>query len=241
MTRLSINVNKIALIRNSRGTNFPNLVEFVEDLLKLGVKGITIHPRPDQRHIRFNDVYEITTLLRKYPDVELNIEGYPDEQFMKMIRDVRPAQCTLVPDSPTQLTSDHGWDKSDTAVLLPIIKQIRELPIRLALFIEPNNEGVILAKELAVDAVEIYTEFYASRVEPIDIQLALNSIVETTQAAKKYGLIVNAGHDLNLKNLGAILKNCAIDEVSIGHAFTIECIYDGLNNVVQHYLTLCKS
>ncbi len=135
MTRLSINVNKIALIRNSRGTNFPDLALFVENLLKLGVKGITVHPRPDQRHIKYDDVYQISNILKQYPDVELNVEGYPDQTFIDLIKEVVPAQCTLVPDSPTQLTSDHGWDLKDPKFLQAVIKELRCTPTRLALFI----------------------------------------------------------------------------------------------------------
>ncbi|MEG0489307.1 MAG: pyridoxine 5'-phosphate synthase, partial [Acinetobacter sp.] len=240
MTRLSINVNKIALIRNSRGTNFPDLALFVENLLKLGVKGITVHPRPDQRHIKYDDVYQISNILKQYPDVELNIEGYPDQTFIDLIKEVVPAQCTLVPDSPTQLTSDHGWDLKDPTFLQSVIKELRSTPTRLALFIEPNKEDAILAKQLGVDAIEIYTEYYASRIEKDQIDLAIQSISETCIAAENAGLVINAGHDLNLDNLERLLSHCKISEVSIGHAFTVECIQYGIHEVIQRYLTICE-
>ena len=240
MTRLSINVNKIALIRNSRGTNFPDLALFVDNLLKLGIKGITVHPRPDQRHIKYDDVYQISNILKQYPDVELNIEGYPDQKFIDLIKDVVPAQCTLVPDSPTQLTSDHGWDLQDPTFLQSVIKELRSTPTRLALFIEPNKQDAILAKQLGVDAIEIYTEYYASRTEKDQIDLAIQSFSETCIAAEHVGLVVNAGHDLNLDNLERLLSHCHISEVSIGHAFTIECIQYGIIEVIQRYLAICQ-
>lgn len=240
MTRLSINVNKIALIRNSRGTNFPNLEDFVENLLRLGVKGITIHPRPDQRHIRYDDVYQISKIIKQHADVELNIEGYPDRKFIDLIKAVVPEQCTLVPDSPTQLTSDHGWDLKDPTFLQSVIQELSNVPSRLALFIEPNKEDVILVKQLGADAVEIYTEYYASRTQQDEIDLAIQSISEACIAAENVGLVVNAGHDLNLDNLERLLNHCNISEVSIGHAFTVECIHYGINEVIQRYLAMCE-
>ena len=240
MTRLSVNVNKIALIRNSRGTNYPNLIEFVEKLLKMDVKEITVHPRQDQRHIKYDDVYELTKLIERYPHVELNVEGYPDKTFMELIKDVKPAQCTLVPDSISQLTSDHGWKLSDFDMLLPVINELRQTPSRIALFLEPIKEDVVLAEKLKVDAIEIYTEHYASRTTQSEIDLEVNAISEVCDAATKANLIINAGHDLNLENLGRLLSHCEIAEVSIGHAFTIECIHLGLNEVLKRYLELCE-
>ena len=240
MTRLSINVNKIALIRNSRGTNFPNLGHFVEELLDLGVGGITVHPRQDQRHIKYEDVYQISEIIKRYPHTELNVEGYPDRQFIDLIKDVIPAECSLVPDSPTQLTSDHGWDLTDKTVLAPVLNELRSVSTRLALFIEPNKNDAILAKQFDIDAVEIYTEYYASRIEPKEVSDAAKAIVETCNSAEKSGLIVNAGHDLNLNNLELLLSQCKIHEVSIGHAFTFECIQYGVKEVVKRYQEICN-
>ncbi|SDC00564.1 pyridoxine 5'-phosphate synthase [Acinetobacter boissieri] len=240
MARLSINVNKIALIRNSRGTNFPDLGEFVEQILKLGVGGITVHPRPDQRHIKYEDVYTISKILKRYPNAELNVEGYPDRAFLDLIKDVSPHQCTLVPDSSTQLTSDHGWDLTDSSILKPLIQEIREVPTRLTLFIEPHLEDAKLAKKFDVDAVEIYTEYYASRKIKSEIDSATQAIVNTCLAAQEEGMIVNAGHDLNLDNLENLLSCCSISEVSIGHAFTIECIQYGLKEVLNRYIEICS-
>ncbi len=240
MTRFSVNVNKIALIRNSRGTNFPDLGEFVERLLDLGVQGITVHPRPDERHIKFDDVYQISQIIKRYNGVELNIEGYPDSKFIQLIQDIEPEECTLVPDHPTQLTSDHGWELKDSIVLTSSIEQLKHLSSRIALFIEPNQEGAILAQQHGADAIEIYTEYYASRRNQSEIDLALQSIADASITAQNAGLIINAGHDLNLNNLEAVLDKCHIDEVSIGHAFTIECIHLGLNEVVKRYLKICE-
>ncbi|WP_111861120.1 pyridoxine 5'-phosphate synthase [Acinetobacter sp. CFCC 10889] len=239
MTRLSINVNKIALIRNARGTDFPNLTHFVEDLLKLGVQGITVHPRPDQRHIKYQDVYDLSDLIQRYPHVELNVEGYPDKDFLNLIKNVKPHQCTLVPDTPSQLTSDHGWHGNDFQFLQSVVKELRQFQTRLALFLEPNCNDVLWVKDLDIDAIEIYTEHYASQTGQKEKELAIQSILETSLAAKKYGLVVNAGHDLNLNNLGLLLEHCDIAEVSIGQAFTVECIYYGLNEVLKRYHEIC--
>lgn len=240
MTRLSINVNKIALIRNSRGSNFPDLTGFIENLLALGVVGITAHPRPDQRHVKDDDIYIISKIIERYPNVELNVEGFPDQRFINLIKDVNPAQCTLVPDSPTQLTSDHGWDLRDSFILESAILDLRSSSTRIALLIESNKEDVLLAKEFNVDAVEIYTENYASKAKENEANLALQAIANACNVAKREGMIVNAGHDLNLNNLDQLLRTCSIQEVSIGHAFTVECIYHGLNNVVSKYLEICR-
>lgn len=240
MTRLSINVNKIALIRNSRGRDFPNLEYFVEELLKLGVNGITVHPRPDERHIKYSDVYQISKIIKKYPGVELNIEGYPDKKFIKLIKEIIPHQITLVPDHPTQLTSDHGWDLTDPAIIVAAVKELSDVSSRLALFIEPNKDDASLAKQIGVDAVEIYTEQYANCTVKEDIEQAVKLVAETSIVAKKEGLVVNAGHDLSLENLDLLLNSCSIDEVSIGHSFTVECIKIGMKEVVRRYLDICK-
>lgn len=242
MTRLSINVNKIALIRNSRGSNFPHLGDFVKKLLDGGVGGITVHPRPDERHIKYEDVYSIADILKNYKDTELNIEGFPDQRFIKLIQDIQPDQCTLVPDSPNQLTSNHGWPLEDSPILYTAIQEVRTTPTRLALFIEPNKNDALLARKYDIDAVEIYTEHYASRKHQHEVDLAVQAIKDTCFAANAGGLIVNAGHDLNLDNLDNLLKQCPIHEVSIGHAFTVECIHHGLSDVLKQYkyIAICQ-
>lgn len=241
---LSVNVNKIALIRNARGTGYPDLLHFVRKILAAGVKGITVHPRPDERHVTRQDVYDIAELLVDYPDVEFNIEGYPSAAFMAMIAEVKPAQCTLVPDEPGQLTSDHGWDvESQRALLEDVLEQLTKSGVRSSLFLDPDPERVAAVKAVGADRIELYTEsfaraFAASQDHPQALSGCLDDYRKTAEEARKLGIGVNAGHDLNLQNLAAFLTHCPVDEVSIGHALVVESLEMGMPEVLKRYLAI---
>lgn len=239
MTLLSVNVNKIALLRNSRGSNYPDVTEFVRRAIDLGVRGITVHPRPDERHITRQDVYDITRLLEAYPQVEFNIEGYPSGPFLALIDDVRPAQCTLVPDEPGQLTSDHGWDMRGSADLLAeVLERLRAMAVRSSLFMDPDPDAAAPAAAVGADRVELYTEDYA-RAWGTDRETAvLEQYRQAAMAATEAGLGINAGHDLNLGNLPRFLEIPGILEVSIGHALVVESLERGFATVVRDYLTI---
>lgn len=243
MTILSVNVNKIALLRNSRGRNFPDLLYFVRRLIGLGVKGITVHPRQDERHVTRRDVLEITELLSNYPGVEFNIEGYPSADFMALIERVRPAQCTLVPDAPDQLTSDHGWDIDRHAPLLrEVLGQLRRLGVRSSVFLDPDAEQVKRAAALGSahgpDRLELYTEAYASAFGTQQEDAMFLAYHAAALQATALGLGLNAGHDLDLRNLGRFLTIPAILEVSIGHALVVESLEQGLETVIRQYLAI---
>ena len=248
MTALSINLNKIALIRNSRDTEYPSVVEHAKRCIRAGAQGITVHPRPDQRHIRADDCYALADIL----DVEFNIEGNPlaapmksDRQgvsdypgFMEIIRRTRPAQCTLVPDNNSQLTSDHGFDlKRDGEKIKPIIAELRNMGVRVSLFMDPDAEQIRLAKAAGADRIELYTGPYAQAFSGPDQQPCLDRFVDASRVAAECGLGLNAGHDLNLHNL-ALFKRSVYQllEVSIGHAFTVDAIELGLDRAVADYL-----
>lgn len=241
---LSVNVNKIALIRNARGTGYPDLLYFVRKILAAGVKGITVHPRPDERHITRQDVYDIAEFLTQYPDVEFNIEGYPSDAFMTMIEAVKPAQCTLVPDEPGQLTSDHGWDVAAQQQRLEgVLGQLTRLGVRSSLFLDPVPERVAWVKAVGADRIELYTEsfaraFAASKEHPGALSACLEEYRQTAEEARRLGIGVNAGHDLNLDNLAAFLGHCQVDEVSIGHALVVESLEMGMPDVLKHYLAI---
>ncbi|MEH6550833.1 MAG: pyridoxine 5'-phosphate synthase [Pseudomonadales bacterium] len=248
MTDLSINLNKIALIRNSRITEYPSVVRHAQMCIAAGADGITVHPRPDQRHIRAQDCYDLHDKI----NVELNIEGNPfagpmkSERadvsdypgFMALVRDIKPAQCTLVPDSNEQLTSDHGFDlRQDTTELASIIVELKALGVRVSLFMDADPSQMSLAKKLGADRVELYTESYADAVLcGEDITDQLEKFRDTALAAQQEGLGVNAGHDLNLNNLAAFTQTVPeLLEVSIGHAFTVDSIELGLAKAVAEY------
>lgn len=242
MTRLSINLNKLALLRNSRGRNYPDLIAFAERFIAMGVRGITVHPRPDERHVTRRDVYELAGLLAAHPGVEFNVEGYPSAAFMELMRDNRPDQCTLVPDSPEQLTSDHGWDCASQAdALRPILEELRDLGIRSSLFLEPHVVQVEEAARTGADRIELYTEHYARAFTTPDSAKVLSLYRDAAVKAVELGLGVNAGHDLDLQNLPAFLTIPGIEEVSIGHALTVESIEQGMEVVVPRYLDICKN
>lgn len=238
MTKLSVNLNKIALIRNSRGGSMPSVTRAAEVCLASGADGITVHPRPDQRHIRISDVDALKAMLQ----VEFNIEGNPfSRQFMELIRRIRPTQCTLVPDSPSQLTSDHGWNlKLDAVRLRPIIQEFARLGIRVSLFIDPVPEAMSDAKDLGAHRVELYTGPYAQDFAAGRPAGALEQYAAAARAAIENGLEVNAGHDLNLSNLGAFLDQVpGVAEVSIGHALISDALEVGLSTSVWHYAAIC--
>lgn len=239
MTVLSVNVNKIALLRNSRGRNYPDVLAFVRRLLALGVKGITVHPRPDERHVTRQDVVDITELLKDYPGVEFNIEGYPSEEFLAMVERVRPAQCTLVPDAPDQLTSDHGWDVPTHATeLREILQRLRQAGVRSSLFLDPVPGLVDAALEVGADRIELYTESYAEAFGTDRQDAVLADYAATAARARELGIGLNAGHDLDLNNLATFLRIPGIEEVSIGHALVVESLEQGMDAVVRQYLAI---
>jgi pyridoxine 5-phosphate synthase len=239
-TVLSVNVNKIALLRNSRGRNFPDLLYFVRRLIQLGVRGITVHPRQDERHVTRQDVVEITALLTEFPGVEFNIEGYPSPQFMALIERVRPAQCTLVPDAPEQLTSDHGWDIArHEALLREVLTQLRGWGVRSSVFLDPDiaqvRAAAALGRAQGPDRIELYTEAYASAFGTAQEEAVFEAYRAAAAAATALGLGLNAGHDLDLHNLGRFLSIPHILEVSIGHALVVEALEQGLESVIRQY------
>lgn len=237
MTHLSVNLNKIGLLRNSRGRDYPNMLTMAQRTLELGAFGITIHPRPDQRHATYRDAYDLKELLKQYPGRELNIEGFPDAKFLEVVLEVEPDQCTLVPDDPNQLTSDHGWNIGrDQDALRPVIAKLQEKGIRVVLFMDPVAENMALAKNIGADRVELYTEAYANAYHTEQRDQVNATYQEAAQAALDAGLGVNAGHDLDLENVGLLCGETRITEVSIGHALTVEALEFGWDNVVKKYL-----
>ncbi|MCK4234933.1 pyridoxine 5'-phosphate synthase [candidate division WOR-3 bacterium] len=241
MTKLSVNLNKFALLRNARGTDFPNLIKMARRTIAAGAHGITVHPRPDQRHIKYSDVYDISGLLSEHPAVELNIEGNPIPRFLEVVRDVKPSQCTLVPDTPGQLTSDHGWDlQQDGQRLVPIIRELQAAGIRVSVFMDSDLGQINVAKEIGTDRIELYTEPYA-RVFGTDSQEEVyDRFCSAAVHAQRIGLGVNAGHDLNLENLRLFLSIPGILEVSIGHAIVVESFDYGFEETIQRYLDIIK-
>lgn len=241
MTVLSVNVNKIALLRNSRGRNFPSVVGFSEQLIDLGVRGITVHPRPDERHVTRRDVYALSEMLKDRPQVEFNIEGYPSEDFMKMVREVSPDQCTLVPDSPEQLTSDHGWNiPQNKPVLKRVLSELRASGIRSSIFLDPDPEMVEHVPGVAADRIELYTEDFASHYGGPEQQQVFERYRTAAQRADQLGIGLNAGHDLDLQNLATFLQIPNILEVSIGHALVVESLQLGVGAVIERYLAIVE-
>ena len=233
MTRLSVNLNKVALIRNSRGANYPDLVQVAQDCERFGAQGITIHPRPDQRHARYADV----AALKEVVTTELNIEGYPTEEFLRVVLQSRPDQVTLVPDEPGQLTSDHGWDTIGRAAELePIIARLQDAGIRTSIFVDPVLDMLDGARAVGTDRIEFYTGPYAEGYEK-DREAAVAPFAAASRYAAQLGLGINAGHDLNLDNLAYFAVQLPdLQEVSIGHALIADALYYGLANTIQLYL-----
>jgi len=237
MTRLSVNINKIATLRNARGGNNPNVVKAAMDCERFGAEGITVHPRPDERHIRYADVVN----LKKVVTTEFNIEGYPDERYLKLIQEIRPAQATLVPDSPDAITSNAGWDTlKHSSFLRDVVQQIKSSGARVSIFVDPSPRMVEGAAKVSADRVELYTEPYAHEYH-VSREVAVKPYIESASIARKAGLGVNAGHDLDLNNLKYLVRSIPeLDEVSIGHALICDALYLGLENTIQLYLKQCK-
>lgn len=232
MTALSVNVNKFATLRNARGGNNPDVVKAALKCIEYGADGITVHPRPDERHIRRQDVYDIAAAI----DVEFNIEGYPSEAFLQLVEQVKPAQCTLVPDPPDVLTSNAGWDTlQHKSFLQDVVQRLHESGIRVSLFIETDLRRIDTAAETGTDRIELYTEPYA-RNYPHDRAAAIRPFVTAAIHAQQLGLGLNAGHDLNLENLAYLHENIPfLLEVSIGHALICDALYLGLRETIRRY------
>jgi pyridoxine 5-phosphate synthase len=242
MTRLSVNINKVALLRNSRNNGIPSVIRVAEQCISAGSHGITVHPRPDQRHIRTSDVYELADLLQRFTNIEFNIEGNPYPEFLELVEKVRPAQCTLVPDDPAAFTSDHGWDlRSEAKRLAPIVAKIKEAGARVSLFMDVDSDQWMTAKRIGADRVELYTEPYANAFGRPEFKSVLAGYANAAVAAQSAGLGVNAGHDLNLANLGAFCSIPGILEVSIGHALIADALDLGISNAVRAYLRILES
>jgi len=238
MTKLSVNLNKIALLRNQRDIGIPSVLESAKVVIDAGAYGVTVHPRPDERHIRYSDVYELADMVT----VEFNIEGNPFlGRYMDVVGEVKPTQATLVPDAPGASTSDHGWDLAkDKGRLTPIVEKLKEAGIRVSLFMDPQIKGIEMAKELGADRIELYTEPYATAFRTGDkLDETLTRFARGAKAAQDLGLGVNAGHDLNLENLGRFCAEVpGILEVSIGHALIADALEMGLYNTVKEYLKI---
>ena len=232
MTKLSVNINKIATIRNARGGNTPNLLTVAQDCERFGAQGITVHPRPDERHIRYKDVYDLRPLVT----TEFNIEGYPSPTFIELVLSVKPDQVTLVPDPPEAITSNAGWDTiANESFLKDVVNQFHEKGIRVSIFTDTNIENIANAVKTGTDRIELYTEPYAT-LFPIDKEKAIVPFIAAAKKAHEVGLGLNAGHDLSLENLNYFYKNIPhLLEVSIGHALISDALYFGLEKTIQLY------
>lgn len=237
MTRLSVNINKVALIRNSRGESLPDLVQVAKDCERFGAQGITVHPRPDERHIRYDDIPK----LRRIVTTEFNIEGNPTERFMQLVLENPPHQATLVPDAPGALTSSRGWDTvTHRDQLTEITRRLQEQGIRVSIFVDADPEMVRGAKAVGADRIEFYTGDFAKKFET-DPQVAVAPHVAAAEEANEIGIGINAGHDLNLRNLKYYAQQVpGLLEVSIGHAVISDALYYGLSNTIQMYLRLLR-
>lgn len=232
MTRLSVNINKIATLRNARGGNLPDLIRSAVHCEQFGADGITVHPRPDQRHIRYDDVYRLKEVVK----TEFNVEGYPSEDFLKLVEEVLPHQVTLVPDAPDAITSNAGWNTIKHKDLLhAVVNRLHGSGIRVSIFIEADEQMIEAAPATGTDRVELYTESYAKNY-PVDPFKAISSFIKAAMKAHALNLGINAGHDLNLQNLAYFNKNIpGLLEVSIGHALISDALYFGLENTIQLY------
>ena len=237
MTKLSVNINKIATIRNARGGNYPDLIKMAVDCDKFGAEGITVHPRPDERHVRFKDVYELKPVLK----TEFNIEGYPSSEFLNLVKSIKPAQVTLVPDAPDAITSNAGWDTvKNEKFLTEIIEELKSFGIRTSLFVDPNKDMIKAASNTGTDRVELYTEAYASAFIH-NKDKAILPYIEASKCAYDIGIGLNAGHDLNLQNLKFFKQNVkGLLEVSIGHALISDALYFGIERTIKLYLEELK-
>ena len=237
MTKLSVNINKIATLRNARGGNVPDIQQAVVDCQAFGADGITVHPRPDERHIRYSDVFDIRSIIT----TEFNIEGYPSPEFIKLVKTVKPHQVTLVPDPPEAITSNAGWDIAENvAFLKEVIEDLQSVGIRVSIFVDTNIENIQNVSKTGADRIELYTEPYATDY-PVDREKAVQPFVEAAKAARDCGLGVNAGHDLNLENLRYLKESIPwLKEVSIGHALISDALYFGLEKTIQLYKECLK-
>lgn len=237
MTKLSVNINKIATIRNARGGNTPNVVQVAIDCERFGAAGITVHPRPDERHITTQDVYDLAQVVT----TEFNIEGYPDDRFLKLIQEIRPAQATLVPDPPHVLTSNAGWDaKKHLDFLQDVILKIKSYGVRTSIFVDTSIENLDFVKQTGTDRIEFYTGPYAEEFEH-NPEEAISPFINAAKKALELGLALNAGHDLNLDNLRFFKQHIPeLEEVSIGHALISDALYLGLENTIQRYTYLLR-
>lgn len=233
MTRLSVNINKIATLRNARGGNNPDVIKTATDCERFGAQGITVHPRPDERHIRYQDVLD----LKQIVTTEFNIEGYPDERYLELVKQVKPAQATLVPDPPQAITSNAGWDTIKHQLFLKdICQQLQAVGIRVSIFVDPSPRMVEAAITTGTNRIELYTEPYA-REFLVSKEIAVKPYIESARIAHAGGLGLNAGHDLDLHNLKYLKQSIPyLDEVSIGHALICDALYYGLENTIQLYL-----
>lgn len=236
-TNLSVNINKIATLRNARGENVPDVQKVAVDCESFGADGITVHPRPDERHIRRDDVFKLRPLIK----TEFNIEGYPSQDFIDLVLMVRPEQVTLVPDTPSQLTSNTGWDVADNIDFLSeIVDTFKNAGIRTSIFVNPDPDNIRNAARTGADRIELYTKPYAD-LYPTDPEAAVAPFVEASKVAHSVGLGVNAGHDLNLENLGFFHERLPhLDEVSIGHALISDALYLGLKETIRRYKDCLK-
>lgn len=237
MTKLSVNINKIATIRNARGGDVPSVVQVAIDCERFGADGITVHPRPDERHITTKDVYDLKEVVK----TEFNIEGYPDARYMQLITDILPAQATLVPDPPHVLTSNAGWEtKKHQDLLVDLVQQFKSLGVRSSIFVDTNLENIEYAAKSGVDRIELYTGPFAEDY-PKNPAEAVKAYVAAAQMAKDLGMEINAGHDLSLDNLNYFKQSLVqLDEVSIGHALISDALYFGLENTIQRYKLLLQ-
>lgn len=237
MTNFSVNINKVATLRNARGENRPDVEQFACDVERLGADGVTVHPRPDERHIRYDDVYRLLPLVK----TEFNIEGYPCERFLDLVLKVKPEQVTLVPDAPDAITSNAGWDiAANFEFLTTIVERLREAGIRTSIFVDPDPAQIRLAAKVQADRVELYTKPYADNY-PTDPAGAVAPYIEASRAAHSAGLGVNAGHDLSLENLRYFREQVPyLDEVSIGHALICDALYMGIAEAIKAYKACLK-
>lgn len=238
MTRLSVNINKIATLRNARGANNPNVIQVALDCEHFGAQGITVHPRPDERHIRHSDVIKLKDVVT----TEFNIEGYPDDRYLQLVREAKPAQATLVPDKPDAITSNAGWDTRTHAMFLTeVVTELKRSNVRVSIFVDPVEAMAEGAARVGADRIELYTEPYASTYHQ-NREAAIQPYIHAARVAKAAGLGVNAGHDLDLHNLKFLKQSIPdLDEVSIGHALICDALYYGLENTIQLYLRQLKS
>lgn len=242
-TKLSVNVNKVASLRNARGKNTPDLIHITKLILQTPIHGITVHPRPDARHIRYKDVSDIKKALEKQPDKEYNIEGYPSSKFLSLVKQTRPHQCTLVPDPPEVLTSNAGWDFfQNKSLLKKIVQELKNFDIRSSLFLDPlsmDEKQWLALQEIHPDRIELYTESYAESQKTVNQEKILLLYKKQALKAKSLNIRINAGHDLNQNNLFELLKTIPeIEEVSIGQALIAEALEEGLPSVIRKYLNI---